>query len=85
MLKDKYMDKKKFNFQPSLSVLTPNIPQIKVPTEKNQILGGSRIVTCLSFQNSKECKVLHSRNTNNILKGAREGREKNPQNMGSTR
>lgn len=34
MLKDKYMDKKKFNFQLSLSVLTHNIPQIRVPTEK---------------------------------------------------
>lgn len=34
MLEDKYMDKKKFNLQLRLSVVTLNTPQIRVPTEQ---------------------------------------------------
>lgn len=44
MLKDKDMDKKKF--QTSLSVLTHNIPQIRVPNEKE-------------IKSKKEAELLH--------------------------
>lgn len=38
MLEDKYMDKKKFNLQLSLSAVTLNTPQIRVPPEKKSNL-----------------------------------------------